>query len=91
MPETDVARLRTLKCDVLGIFGQKDQFINAQVVSQFKNDMNAAGKTLTVYEYNADHAFANPSNPSFDKQASAESRKKVLQYLRNKFGIKEVK
>jgi carboxymethylenebutenolidase len=88
MPEKDVARLKTLNTDVLGIFADQDKHISPEVVAQFKKDMTAAGKKLTVYSYAADHAFANPSNPKFNKEFAAQAHAKSLAYLRGHFKLK---
>ena len=88
MPEKDVAKLKTLNTDVLGIFASQDKWINPEVVGQFKKDMAAAGKKVTVESYDADHAFANPSNPKFNKEYAAKAHGQALVYLRNKFGVK---
>ena len=82
MPEKDLDKLKTLQSDVLGIFGNKDQFINTKLVDEFADNMNKAGKKLILKRYNADHAFANPSNPSFDKDAKEDAYKNVLSFLK---------
>jgi len=84
MPEKDVEKLKTLHADVLGIFGNRDQFINPKVVDEFISNMDKAGKKLTVKRYDADHAFANPSNPSFDKSAKDDAYKHVITFLKEK-------
>ncbi|MEO8711528.1 MAG: dienelactone hydrolase family protein, partial [Parafilimonas sp.] len=61
MPETDISKLKTLHCDVIGFFGNKDKWITPAVIDEFKENMKQAGKKITTYEYDADHAFANPS------------------------------
>ncbi|MCB0577136.1 MAG: dienelactone hydrolase family protein, partial [Saprospiraceae bacterium] len=38
----------------------------------------------TVYEYDADHAFANPSSPRYNEAAAKEAREKVASYLKEK-------
>ncbi|MBE7178577.1 MAG: dienelactone hydrolase family protein [Mucilaginibacter polytrichastri] len=85
MPEQDVNRLKTLNSDVLGIFGNKDKFINPKVVSEFKANMAKAGKKLVLKQYDADHGFANPSNPIYDKLATADAWKNTIAYLKPKF------
>lgn len=84
MPEGDVERLKTLKTDVLGIFGTKDGWINEDVVKKFEADMKAAGKNLIVKNYEADHAFANPSNPlgTFDEAAYKDSYKTTVEFFK---------
>ena len=84
MPETDVAKLKTLHADVLGIFGKQDKWITPEVVAQFEKNMKQAGKNLTVKSYDADHAFANPSNPQFDKTATEDARKLALEFFKSR-------
>ncbi len=84
MPEKNIARLKTLHCDVLGIFGKKDGWISPKIVDEFKKNMTAAGKKLEVKMYDADHAFANPSNPKFDKAATADAHAAVLSFLKER-------
>jgi carboxymethylenebutenolidase len=82
MPEKDVAKLKTLNSDVLGLFAEQDKWINPEVVKQFEKDMAAAGKKVTTKEYPADHAFANPSNPKYNKELATDAHQKALAYLK---------
>ncbi|MFZ4619958.1 MAG: dienelactone hydrolase family protein [Bacteroidota bacterium] len=84
MPEKNVEKLKSLNCDVLGIFATQDGFINGEVVGQFEKDMKAAKKNLTVKNFDAVHAFANPSNPKHDKEKTAEANAAALAFLRSK-------
>ena len=82
MPEENMDRLKTLNCDVLGIFAAKEKWINQDVVKKFEANMKEAGKNLTVKNYDADHGFANPSNPIFDKAASEDAYKNTVEFFR---------
>ncbi|MDR3696404.1 dienelactone hydrolase family protein [Mucilaginibacter sp.] len=82
MPEQDVNKLKTLNCDVLGNFAAKDAWINPKVVAQFEENMKTAGKKVTVHEYEADHGFANPSNPIYNSQATTEAYNYTLAFLK---------
>lgn len=88
MPEKNVERLKTLNTDVLGIFAAQDQWITPVVVAQFVRDMDAAKKKVTIKNYNADHAFANPSNPKYNQEYAAEAHTQALAYLRKNFKLK---
>ncbi len=83
-PEQDVDKLKTLETDVLGIFGSRDKGINPESVKQFEEAMQKAGEKVTVKMYDADHAFANPSNPGYDKEATADAYKRALSYLKDR-------
>lgn len=82
MPEQNTDRLNTIQCPVLFFHAAQDKWINDEVVSTFKKNMQSAGKKLQVEEYDADHAFANPSNPSYNKEAAADAYSKSLLFLR---------
>jgi len=82
MPEDNVERLKTLSNDVLFIFAVKDKYINADVVKKFEGNMKAAGKNLTVKTYEADHGFANPSNPIFDKTSAEDAYRNTIEFFK---------
>jgi carboxymethylenebutenolidase len=82
MPEADIAKLKGLNGPVLGIFGSKDAWITPQKVKEFEANMKKASKKLTVKMYKADHAFANPSNPKFDKEAASDAHKVAVAFLK---------
>jgi carboxymethylenebutenolidase len=82
MPEQDINKLKTLHTDVLGNFGNKDQWINPTVVAKFADDMKAAGKKLYLHQYDANHAFANPSSPASNPVAAADAYKNTIAFYR---------
>jgi carboxymethylenebutenolidase len=82
MPEENVDRLKTLNCDVLNIWPTQDQWINKAVMDKFEANMKAAGKNLTVKSYDADHAFANPSNPKFNPEFTADANKNAIEFFK---------
>jgi carboxymethylenebutenolidase len=84
MPEQDVNKLKTLNCDVLGNFASQDQWINPKVVAGFEANMKTAGKKLTAYSYNANHAFANPSSPAYNSEAGKLANERTLTFLKAK-------
>lgn len=85
MPEQNVDKLKGLHSDVLGIFANKDKWITPAVVSTFQDNMKAAGKTLTVDKYDADHGFGNPSSPAHNELAATDSYSKAAAYLHARF------
>ncbi|HMT28778.1 MAG TPA: dienelactone hydrolase family protein [Bacteroidia bacterium] len=86
MPEKDLNKLKTLESPVLGIFASKDGWINKPIVDDFEKQMKSLNKPLTVKWYDADHAFANPSNPSkYDKEAAEDAYKLSMAFIRKNF------
>jgi carboxymethylenebutenolidase len=82
MPEDNLDRLKTLNCDVLDIWPTQDKYINKDVTDKFEKNMAAAGKKLTIKPYDADHAFANPSNPKHNKDFTADAYKNTLEFFK---------
>jgi carboxymethylenebutenolidase len=82
MPDQDVNKLKTLNTDVLGIFGNKDQWINPTVVATFADNMKKADKKLTLYQYDANHGFSNPSNPAYNSDATKDAYTHTLEFLK---------
>ncbi len=80
-PETDAAKLANLHAPVLMIWPTQDKWINKDLVDRFQAGMKLAGKPLTVREYDADHAFANPSNPKHNAQLTTDANQTALDFL----------
>ncbi len=81
-PEKEIERLKTLNCDVIGFFGNQDKGIPSTTVDAFEKNMKEAGKSLTVYRYEAGHGFANPSNPVYNKEATEDAHAKAIAFLK---------
>lgn len=81
-PENNIEKLKNLNCDVIGFFGNQDRSPSPELVTKFESDMQAAGKKLTAHKYEANHGFANPSNPSFNKAATEDAHAKAIAFLK---------
>jgi len=71
-----------LKGPVLGHFATKDKWINKDMVSGFEARMQQAGKTITSHWYEADHAFANPTQARYDEADAKESWQRTLAFFK---------
>ena len=78
-PET----FKNLSAPVLGIFAEKDGWVNPSVVANLEKNIKEAGKRITVKSFNADHAFANPSNSSFDEKATKEAKELTVKFFKD--------
>jgi carboxymethylenebutenolidase len=79
--ETDPAKLKAIKGRLLGIFGKQDKGIPPEQVAKFDAALTQAGVRHEIFEYDAEHAFANPSNPKYDEKSSADAWTHVLAFL----------
>ncbi|MGH2575237.1 MAG: dienelactone hydrolase family protein [Ignavibacteria bacterium] len=87
MPEKDTERLNKLNAPVLGIFGKQDASITPKIVEQFEADMKSLNKQITVKMYDAVHAFANPSNPNHDVEATKDARNHTISFLKEQLSL----
>jgi len=59
--------LAALNGPVLGHYATEDQWINRAMVTAFEARMSEAGKAYTSHWYEANHAFANPTQQRYDE------------------------
>ncbi|MFN8155563.1 MAG: dienelactone hydrolase family protein [Bacteroidia bacterium] len=85
MPEFDVAKLKQIKGPVAGFYGTRDGWISPELVKEFDQKMKVAGIPFTSYSYDADHAFANPSNQKYNKDATAKANAIAVEFLKKNF------
>jgi carboxymethylenebutenolidase len=78
------AELASLRGPVLMHYGLQDKFINTEMVKGFEAEAAKAKKRVTVYSYDANHAFANPSGAAFpyNKEAADLAWKRTLEFLK---------
>lgn len=82
MLEKDVQKLKNLSAPVLGLFAGQDNWITKEIVDAFEKIMKDNKKEITVQEFDAQHAFANPSNPKYDKASAEVAHKMALAFLK---------
>lgn len=87
MPVQDVEKLKNLNCEVLGLFAT-EEWISKQIIEEFAVNMKTANKILNYKIFEAEHAFANPSNPKFDEKAATEANAMAVKFLKEKFKLK---
>jgi carboxymethylenebutenolidase len=81
---TDPEELSKIKWPVLGIFGDQDDSIPVENVTNFKAALDSIGVPNEIYIYEGvGHAFANPSRDSYAPEQTADAWNKTLSFLRN--------
>ena len=81
-PETNMDKLKSIQCDIIGFFGNLDQSPSPVMVNDFEKNMKEAGKNLAVNRYEAGHGFANPSNPTYNAAAKEDAYAKAIAFLK---------
>jgi len=77
-PVTDRTQLARLDAPLEGFFGLRDQGIPADSVRKMEGELKSLGKTVDFHFYDASHAFANPSGPSYNAEAAADAWTRTL-------------
>src|SRR3954471_2843603 len=86
MPVTDVAKLKTMKGPILGIWANQDGWITPDKVKQFDQALTEAGIQHEFHAYDADHAFANPSGGKYNPPAAKDAWEKTKDFLAKNLG-----
>ncbi len=86
-PEKDEKKIKQVKCDVLYIWGSKDEFIKKPFVDQFGATLKANGNKFEFHEFEASHAFANPSNPNHNPLFTQQAEDFTLKFLKTKLQL----
>jgi carboxymethylenebutenolidase len=73
--------LKPIKAEILGIFGNRDKAITPEDVNAFDAALGTAKVKHTIFRYDADHAFANPSNPRYEQKSATDAWAKVHDFF----------
>lgn len=84
MPEKNLEKLKKLKAELLGIFAKREQWISPSVVAEFEKNLQTLQKKYTIQSFDAEHAFANPSNPHYDVEAAQKAYQLSIDFLKRK-------
>ena len=82
-PEKDAKKIQPLKTDVLYIWASQDKFITRDLVAGLETQVKATGNKFTWQTFDANHAFANPSNPHYDAASALQAQVLALRFLRS--------
>lgn len=81
---SDPDELSKIKGPVLGIFGDQDDSIPVENVTNFESALDSLGIPNEIYVYEGvGHAFANPSRDSYAPEQTADAWNKTLSFLKN--------
>lgn len=86
-PEQDKKKIDQLQGDVLYVWASQDKFITREVVEEFGQRVEGAGQSFTLHSFEADHAFANPSNPKYDPVASEKAQVLAVAFLKKQLQL----
>jgi carboxymethylenebutenolidase len=80
-PVTDPKALAALHAPLLAIFGERDKSFPKDLRDSFDKALTEAGKEHRILTYDAEHAFANPSNPNYDEKSASAAWAEVRKFF----------
>jgi len=72
IPPEQAAKPADVRIPLQAHFANKDDWCTPQLVDAFETAMKAAGKSLELYRYDAEHAFVNEQRMAVHDRAAAE-------------------
>jgi carboxymethylenebutenolidase len=83
-PVKNAKEIEPLHAKLVGIWANQDAWITPALVDKFESLLKATGKDYLFRRYTADHAFANPSSPRFDKEMAQNAMDTVMMVMRER-------
>ena len=81
-PEALTADVLTqLETPVQAHFGRQDNVVPPKQVEALRARLDGTGTDVQIYEYDAGHAFANPSGEQYDPEAAAQAWTRTTDFL----------
>jgi carboxymethylenebutenolidase len=85
-PETDPDKLKALRIPLLGIWAARDEWITPAAVQTFDQNLKNLEVSHEFHSFDAEHAFANPSNANYDAAAADKAWNLTLDFLGRSLG-----
>jgi carboxymethylenebutenolidase len=82
MPVTEAKQLAPIEAPILAVFAEQDGWITPEVKNNFEKLADATNTELTTASFDANHAFANPTQESYLEDAAQEANAMALNFLK---------
>lgn len=81
VPPEEAADTRTIAIPFQGHFALQDSFFSPEQVDALEARLKAGGVNYEFYRYDAEHAFGNENNASYDPAATKQAWERSLAFL----------
>jgi carboxymethylenebutenolidase len=81
VPPEEAADTRTIAIPFQGHFAQQDSFFPPEQVDALEARLKEGGVNYEFYRYDAQHAFGNENNASYDPEATQQAWQRSLAFL----------
>lgn len=75
--------LQKMTTPVLAHFGRQDEVVSTKQVKALQSRLDGLDVNAQVYQYDAGHAFANPSGENYDPDAASTAWDRTTRFLRS--------
>jgi carboxymethylenebutenolidase len=76
------ATLKKMTTPILAHFGRQDQVVPTKEVEALRARLESLDNDVQIYQYDAGHAFANPSGENYNPEAAATAWSRTTDFLR---------
>lgn len=73
--------LRDLTTPIQAHFGRQDDVVSTEEVEALQSRLKGLDKTVQIHQYDAGHAFANPSGENYDAEAASTAWSRTTAFL----------
>jgi carboxymethylenebutenolidase len=73
--------LQNLTTPILAHFGRQDEVVPTKQVEAFQSRLDGLDKDVQIYQYDAGHAFANPSGEGYNAEAASTAWTRTTDFL----------
>jgi carboxymethylenebutenolidase len=73
--------LQDLETPIQAHFGRQDEVVPPKQVEAFRSRLEGIDKEVQIYEYDAGHAFANPSGEQYEPDAAEQAWSRTTTFL----------
>jgi len=85
-PVLDAEKLSAIEADLLLVYANEDESIPPDQVEQLSQLLDRVDVDYDLHQYEAHHAFANPSGAHYNQAAAADAWQEVQAFLTKEFG-----
>ena len=85
LPKPEFAKKEKLRAPVQAHFSARDEWAKVSIARELQAELEAAGRSMELHVYDADHAFMNDARPEVYDAAAAElAWKRAVGFLKKK-------
>ncbi|HEU4408951.1 MAG TPA: dienelactone hydrolase family protein [Polyangiaceae bacterium] len=87
LPKPEFARKEAMRAPIQAHFAARDQWAKPSIARELQAELEAAGRSMELHVYDADHAFLNDTRPEvYNAQAAETAWQRAVAFLKKQLG-----